>query len=91
MIVHDRENIAGVHVEEHDQTDEVAWVNAPLAASTPRNETRPLRASPTTGNSHAALPSARFTAIVPVTPPPLFRSVAAAMACGPLLGVMAPS
>src|SRR5262245_56696368 len=33
MIVHQRQNLAGVHVEEHDETDIIAGINATLAAS----------------------------------------------------------
>src|ERR1044072_9666769 len=33
MIVHERQNLAGVHVEEHDETDKVTGINAALATS----------------------------------------------------------
>ena len=33
MIVHDRQNLAGVHVEQHYQSNKIAGINAPLAAA----------------------------------------------------------
>src|SRR5688500_20250874 len=32
MIVHERQDLTGVHVEEHHETDEIAGINSPFAA-----------------------------------------------------------
>jgi len=32
MIVHQRQDLAGVHIEEHDETNIVSGINAPLAS-----------------------------------------------------------